>query len=126
MRSIAGAASFRIPVISRNRLSLDFETEAEDAVGSWSTGVFLSATWHRQAEEMLPSTGYANLIVPETDGRPVQWAVTAGTVTLTDVAEDRIEGTFRVSAQGAAASHEVNPVTIVGPFIALRGSLSTP
>ena len=122
---IEGAASFRIPVISRNRLSLDFETEAGGSEGRWSTGVFLSTTWRRQAEEELPSTGYANLVLTQEDshGTPTPWAVTAGSITLSEVTEERIEGIFRVSAQGAAVSHEADQVTIVGSFIALRHPL---
>ena len=119
---IAGTASFRIPVISRNRLSLDFSTEAEDSEGS-DTGVFLSTAWHRQAEEKLPSSGYANLVLSEsmsTSSRPTSWIVTAGSITLIGVTENRIEGTFRVSAQGTATALGADQVTIVGSFIALR------
>ncbi len=121
--SIAGAASFRIPVISRNRLSLDFTTEAAVSEGGGPTGVFLSTTWHRQAEEKLPSTGYANLLLSEAsgaEGSPTSWVVTAGSITLSGVTEQRIEGTFRVSAQGVAGSQEADQITIVGSFIAIR------
>ena len=123
---IAGPASFRIPVLSRNLLSLDFVTDAVVPEGSRSTGVFLSTTWRQQAEEKLPSTGYANLLLPNvvshTDG-PTPWVVTAGSITLSGVTEERIEGTFRVSAQGAAISNEADRVTIVGSFIAIRRPL---
>ena len=117
---IAGSAFFRIPGISRNRLSLDFWADAGVSDG---TGVFLSTAWHRQAEEALPSSGYANLALEQADnpaGKPTSLIVTAGSITLTSVTEDRIAGTFSVSAREAAAPPEAEQMTIVGAFIALR------
>ncbi len=120
---IEGAAFFRQPRLNRYRLSLDFETQTPTTEGVGETGVFLSTTWKRKAEENLPSLGYANLVLSDEGsppGKPTPWVVTGGDITLSLVTADRIEGAFRVVAQGTASDQQAGSVTIVGSFIALN------
>lgn len=133
--SIAGPATFRIPSISQNRLSLDLALDREetDALSNTQPGVFLSVGWRWQPgeypdEDAETLVGYVNLMSPALVGRsaPITpYTVTGGTLTLSTVSDHRIEGTFRARARSKTSVPGLDSdaqLTVVGSFIAVRAS----